>query len=171
MQRFFRYGSYLLALGVVVIIGYALAQRDEPVWVVRGNYAMEPLDFKLNHTNDPISKMLIRQRENAAEAVGEDGRTYFFNDPGDLILWLKDQPVGARIKLWVYTIDTHRWIDARIAWYGIRDRTVMGYGFGAREQRCDECISFDQMRLRMLHDETLLNPVIRKRLLEDHYEH
>ena len=169
MQRFFRYGSYLLALATVGVLSFSLYQRDEPVWVVKGNHAMKPLNFELDHTNDTISKMLIRQRENSAQAVGEDGCTYFFNDPGDLILWLKDQSVGASIKLWVYTLDTHRWIDARIAWYGVRDQTVMGYGFGARQHRCSACISFKKMQLRMLHDETLLNPVIRKRLLEDNY--
>ena len=169
MRIWFKYIAYILFLLVAIILGYSMYQKQDPIWIIKGNYDMRPLNFELENTNDTISKMLIRDRENAAQAILANGDTYFFNDPGDIILWLKDKSVGANIKLWIYTIDTHRWIDAKIAWYGIRDKTVMGYGFGAREHRCKECISYEQMRLRMLHDETLLNPIVRKRLLENDY--
>jgi len=162
--------SALLFWTVVSILVYALMQHHDPVSVVHGNFERNPLEFTLEETNDVVCKMLIRSRENSAEAVDEKGDTHFFNDPGCMVLWLREQPKAHRYQLWIYTLDTHRWIDARLAWYGVRDKTVMGYGFGAREKKHPDAIDFDTMYRRMIHSETLLNPKIRKSLLEDRYE-
>jgi nitrous oxide reductase accessory protein NosL len=109
--------------------------------------------------------MLIKTERNAAEVIAPDGRTWFFDDPGCMILWLQSRDWKDRAKLWVHTLDTKRWIDARKAWYGVKDSTAMHYGFGAREKKCTDCIGFDEMRLRMLRGENLTNPKIRKKLL------
>jgi len=169
-ERVFKILSYILAVSAFGLIAFSIYKSDEPVSVIRGNKLGYPLPFTLNKTNDTISKMLIRSYENACEVVKESGDTYFFAEPADMILWLKEQPIGEKMKLWVYTIDTKRWIDANLAWYGVRDKTIMGYGFGAREGKTKESIDFKEMRRRVLHNETLLNPKIRKRLLEDNYE-
>jgi len=162
------YFTFSIIIGILL---YSIIQKQEPVSVVKGNYDFTPLNFTLENTNDTICKMLIRERENSAQVILANGDTYFFNDPGCMILWIKEYKKNNKIaKLWIYTTDTHRWIDAKMAWYGIRDKSVMGYGFGAREKKCKGCIDFKEMRIRMLHNETLLNPVIRKRLLEDNYD-
>ena len=166
---FFRIMSYLLSASIVGIIGYSLYQRSEPVSVIHGNYGHYPLLFTLEKTNDPISKMLIRTFENSCEVVEANGDTHFFAEPADMLLWLKEMPRGQHYWRWVYTIDTHRWINATLAWYGIRDKTVMGYGFGARERRCHSCIDFETLQQRMRDNQTLLNPKVRKALLEDNY--
>lgn len=170
IKYFWHILSYLLLLCIVGIISYSLYKSDEPVSVVYGNKTHSPLNFILNKTNDTISKMLIRDKENACEVVLTNGETWFFAEPGDMIIWLNEKSFRAKAYEWVYTIDTNRWIEAHIAWYGVRDKTIMGYGFAAREHQCKECINYQEMRRKMLHGETLLNPRIRKHLLEDLYE-
>lgn len=152
---------------VVIITGIfiSMAKKDQPVTIISGNTEGKALDIELNHTNDVQCAMLIKHMENSAEAVAPDGRTWFFDDPGCMVLWLENRPFKDKAKLWVYAIDTSRWINARSAKYGVTDRTQMHYGFGAREEEQGRYIDFDEMRLRMLRGETLVNPKIRKKLL------
>ncbi len=155
----------LIFIVIISIIFISLAKKEQPVTVVKGNSAFKPLPIKLNATNDTQCKMLIRSERNAAEVIAPDGRTWFFDDPGCMVLWLKDKSWSNRAKIWVHTLDSKRWIDAKKAWYGVKDATAMHYGFGAREHKCPECIDFSEMRLRMLRGENLSNPKIRKKLL------
>jgi hypothetical protein len=127
---------------------------------------MKPLPLKLNFTNDPYCKMLISTQENSSQVIAPDGRTWFFDDPGCMILWLDKKPFQDSAKIWIYSLDTHQWIDARKAWYGRTDDTAMHYGFGAREHKTKDAIDFATMRLYVLRGEHLGNPKIRKMLLE-----
>ncbi|NKQ40831.1 MAG: hypothetical protein HF962_04595 [Sulfurovum sp.] len=155
----------LVMIAIVVGILVSMAKDSATITVVKGNHDMKPLPIKLGQTNDPQCAMLIHTEENAAQVVAPDGRTWFFDDPGCMVLWLKQKSFKDKAKLWVYTIDTKRWTDARRAKYGVRDITVMHYGFGAREDETNETISFDEMLLRMYRGENLSNPKIRKKLL------
>jgi len=155
----------VIFIAIVAIIFVSMAEKEQPVTLVKGNTAFKPLPIKLNRTNDTQCKMLIKSERNAAEVIAPDGRTWFFDDPGCMVLWLKDKSWRERAKIWVHTLDTQRWIDARKAWYGVKDATEMHYGFGAREKRCEGCIDFNEMQLRMLRGENLTNPKIRKKLL------
>ena len=155
----------LIFVAVLALIFLSMAKEEGPVTIVKGNSAFKPLPIKLERTNDTECKMLIKTERNAAEVVAPDGRTWFFDDPGCMVLWLKNKEWADQAKLWVHTLDTNRWVDARKAWYGVTDSTAMHYGFGARENRCKECIDFEEMRLRMLRGENLSNPKIRKKLL------
>jgi len=155
----------LLFLAVIAVIFISIAEKEQPVTIVKGNTALKPLPIKLNATNDTECKMLIKTERNAAEVIAPDGRTWFFDDPGCMVLWLERKSWKDRAVLWVHTLDTERWVDARKAWYGVKDHTEMHYGFGARENRCGECIGYDEMRLRMLRGENLTDPKIRKKLL------
>ncbi len=155
----------ILLLGVVAVIVISVAKKEQPVVFIEGNKEQKPLPIKLGFTNDIECKMLIKEVRNSAEVVSPKGKTWFFDDPGCMVLWLKDKKFKSKAKLWVHTIDTNRWIDARKAWYGVKDLTAMHYGFGAREKKCKECIDFKEMELRMLRGENLTNPKIRKKLL------
>jgi len=165
MKKFLPLLTTLLFVGVIAFIFFSMAGRQQPITIVKGNREHTHLPIRLNATNDPQCAMLIKTERNAAEVVAPDGRTWFFDDPGCMILWLEKKRWKKEAVLWVHTLDTKRWIDARKAWYGIRDATEMRYGFGAREKRCSECIDFREMRLRMLRGENLTNPKIRKKLL------
>ncbi len=157
--------SIALFIAAIAIVFVSMAKKDAPIAVLEGNTAFKPLPIKIGKTNDTQCAMIIKSERNAAEVIAPDGRTWFFDDPGCMILWLKDRKWADKAVLWVHTIDTKRWIDARGAWYGIKDHTEMRYGFGAREKRCNDCIDFDEMRLRMLRGENLTDPKIRKKLL------
>jgi len=171
IKNIFKIVSFLLAIVVASILLYSSFHKKDPVSVVKANYDKKPLNFILEETNDVVCKMLIRKKENSAQAVDKNGNTHFFNDPGCMVLWLNEQKDSINnYKLWIYTLDTHRWIDAKIAHYGIRDKTIMGYGFGARERKKRDSISFKEMYHRMITNQTLLNPKIRKSLLEDNYD-
>ncbi len=155
----------LLMLTVIATLFISMAKEDQPVTIMTGNKAMKPLPIKFGHTNDPQCAMLLESDHNAVEVVIPDGRTWFFDDPGCMVLWVEKKPFRDQAKIWVHTIDTEKWIDARKAYYGVTDKTEMRYGFGAREKESNGTIGFDEMRLRMLRGENLTNPKIRKKLL------
>ncbi len=157
--------SIALLIAVIAIVFVSMAQKDAPVTIAKGNIAFKPLPIKLGKTNDTQCAMLIKSNRNAGEAIAPDGRTWFFDDPGCMMLWLKDRDWADKAVLWVHTIDTHAWIDARKAWYSIDDHTEMHYGFGAYAKSQKGRIDFDEMHLRMLRGENLTNPKIRKKIL------
>ncbi len=108
-------------------------------------------------------RMPIHGPAESAKAI-VDGKTYHFDDPGCMVLWLQKHPASG-VRLEVYTRDTHRWIDATKAHYSLTDTTPMGYGFGAYEKPAKGRIPYESMRMRMLQGLTLKDPKIRKRLL------
>ncbi len=155
----------LVILGISAVIFVSIAKKDQPITIVKGNMEMKALPLKVNFTNDPYCKMLITKERNTAQVVSPEGKTWFFDDPGCMVLWLQDKGFKNEAKLWVHSMDTDKWIDAKIASYGVKDKTEMHYGFGARENKTDETIDFTEMELRMYRGENLTNPKIRKKLL------
>jgi len=155
----------VLMLAIIATIIISMAKEDQPVTIVKGNMEMKALPIKLNHTNDTQCAMLIKTNYNAAQVAAPDGRTWFFDDPGCMVLWIEDKSFRNEAKLWVHTIDTKRWIDAKKARFGVTDRSEMGYGFGSREEDFNQTIDYEEMRLRMLRGENLTDPKIRKKLL------
>jgi len=154
-----------LILGITAVIFVSMAKNDQPVTIVKGNTEMKALPLKVNFTNDPYCKMLIIEQRNSTQVVSPDGNTWFFDDPACMVLWLQDKAFKDTAKLWIHSIDTKQWIDARKAWYGRADQTAMHYGFGAREHKDENAIDFDAMSLHVLRGEHLGNPKIRKMLL------
>lgn len=155
----------LVIMSIIAVVFISMAENKQPVSIVKNNIEKKPLPLKVNFTNDAYCKMLITTKRNSMQVVSPDGKTWFFDDPGCMVLWLQDKPFKADAKLWVYTIDTKQWIDAKTAWYGIKDKTEMYYGFGARENKTEGSIDYREMELRMLRGENLSNPKIRKKLL------
>lgn len=155
----------LVILGIAAVIFVSMAKNDQPVTIVKGNTKMEALPLKVNFTNDPYCKMLITTQRNSSQVVSPDGKTWFFDDPACMVLWLEDKAFKEKAKIWIFSIDTKQWIDARKAWYGRADETAMHYGFGAREHQTEGTIDFVTMRLYVLRGEHLGNPKIRKMLL------
>jgi len=157
---------FLFIAVIIVLIYTSIKEEQQSITVVSGNTEMKPLAIEINKTNDMQCSMLIKSIKNAAQVVALDGRTWFFDDPGCMILWLEDKPFKAKAKLWVHAVDVNEWIDAKKAYYGVRDRTQMHYGFGARQMQNKDTIGYDEMRLRMLRGENLTDPKVRKKLLD-----
>jgi len=155
----------VLILAVAATLFISMAKNDQPLSIAKGNMEMKALDFKVNFTNDPQCKMLIATKRNACQVATPSGKTWFFDDPVCMVQWLQNKSFKASAKLWIYTIDTNKWIDAKKAWYGVTDKTAMHYGFAAREHKSEKTIGYEEMALRALRGETLANPKIRKKLL------
>ncbi|MRJ02061.1 MAG: hypothetical protein GXO19_04230 [Epsilonproteobacteria bacterium] len=131
-----------------------------------GNKSGEPLDFKPREVQCVKCTMELEGKVHSAQAVLPDGKTFFFDDPGCLALWLKGKE-REKIRLWVYTNDTKHYIDAEKAWYRLGEKTPMNYGFGAYEKRVRGSVNFDTFLTMMYRGENMTNPAIRRRILEE----
>jgi hypothetical protein len=137
------------------------------VTVKEGNMDKKPLSIAIGKTQDADCGMIIESLKYSSQVVAPDGKTWFFHDIGGMINWMKDKEFANKLVLWVYTMDTNKWIDAKVAYYSTTDTTPMNNGFAAYENKNDSLVVYDEMRLKMLRGETLNNPAIRKKLLKD----
>lgn len=152
----------LLALGGLF---YGLhVKHQHPSDII--NRQKTPLDFEDNQVQCPQCHMYLVGKKHTAQAIDTAGKTYFFDDPGCLILWIKEQKIASEtLTLWIYSMDTHRWIDMRKAHFDTKEITPMGHGFAAYENAQEGFIDFEEMHLHMLRGESMANPKIKKQLL------
>ena len=130
------------------------------------NHTHTPIEFKDNFLQCPHCFMYLVGKKHTAQAIDAAGKTYFFDDPGCLILWTKEQKIASEtLTLWIYSMDTHRWIDMRKAHFDTKEITPMGHGFAAYENAQEGFIDFEEMHLHMLRGESMANPKIKKQLL------
>jgi len=150
-------------LGLGALFAYLRTQNQLPT--DRENSDEVPLAFQDNTVQCPTCHMYLVGKKHTAQII-KDAKTYFFDDVGCAVLWMKAQNVEpSRVRMWVFSNDTNRYVDALRAFYSVTDETPMHYGFGAYEQQGENRIMFDEMRLRMLRGETMIDPKIRKKLL------
>ncbi|NPA03366.1 MAG: hypothetical protein GXO61_00730 [Epsilonproteobacteria bacterium] len=123
------------------------------------------VEFKPKEVQCVKCTMQLEGKPHSAQAVMPSGRVYFFDDPGCMALWFKDQKEPQKIKLWVYTTDTKRYIDAKKAYYKLGEKTPMNYGFGAYEYKQKDSVGFEQFLLKMIRGENMTNPAIQKKVL------
>ncbi|ABB44524.1 conserved hypothetical protein [Sulfurimonas denitrificans DSM 1251] len=156
-----------LALFVLSLVGafIFLATSKKMIVVQEGNFEQKPIEMRAGLYQDSDCGMVIDDLKDASQIISKDGKSWFFHDHGGFIRWLEDKNIKDDVKIWVISRDTKKWIDAKDAFYSLRDETAMGYGFGAYENNSEGFVSFDIMRLRMLRGETLRNPSISKKLL------
>lgn len=153
-----------LMLAVFIFRGRQVGQ----VTILSGNTARQPVEFVPGRFQGAECGMILKQVEDSAQAVADDGRTWFFDDPGCLALWLKTNRLRDEMVLWVYSRDTVAWIDARTAWYSCNDQTPMGYGFAAYAELQEGRVDFATMVAMMARGENLTNPDHRKEPLGNH---
>jgi nitrous oxide reductase accessory protein NosL len=96
-----------------------------------------------------VCRMLISDRRFAAQVRGGPGHeAYKFDDLGELILWLDQQPWKdeEKTEIWVRDVDSgSKWLDARKARYVGGLHSPMDYGFGAVEDNRPGSLSFGEM--------------------------
>lgn len=152
----------LLVLGG--LYGY-LYKRDQRATDIV-NTEKKALEFKDNTIMCPQCFMYLVGKKHTVQWVDKEGKTSFFDDIGCMILWSKAQKINLDDRvIWVYSLDTVRYIDAKKAYFSLTDETPMNYGFGAYENNKEGMINFEEMRLRMLRGENLSDPKVRKALL------
>lgn len=157
--------TLIIIIAVIIIIFLSMSNKKQMVVLKEGNSNQTPLEIILGKYQDSDCGMVIDKMDFVSQVVAPDGKTWFFHDHGGMANWLKDKPFKDSGKIWVMSKDTKKYIDGRSAWYSRTDLTPMGYGFGAYENKQDGFISFEEMGLKMLRNESLRNPYIKKELL------
>ena len=95
----------------------------------------------------------------------EDNKEYF-DDPGCMVLWAKKNKIDIKeTQIKIFSNDTKKYIDAKMAFYKIDEKTPMLYGFSAYEKEVKNSINLDEVVMRMLRGEHMANPKIRKHIL------
>lgn len=155
----------LLFSAAVIALFLSVAETKKMVVVMDGNTKQLPIEMEAGIYQDSDCGMVIDDFRDASQVIAQSGKGWFFHDHGGFVKWLEDKEFRDSAKIWVMSRDTKKWIDARGAFYSLRDETPMGYGFGAYEKMSDGYVDFETMRLKVLRGETLRNPLIRKQLL------
>ena len=155
----------LFPLLSLALFAFFYQQKTRDVTQI-SNHTHTPIEFKDNTLQCPHCFMYLVGKKHTAQAIDAAGKTYFFDDPGCLILWIKEQKIASEtLTLWIYSMDTHRWIDMRKAHFDTKEITPMGHGFAAYENAQEGFIDFEEMHLHMLRGESMANPKIKKQLL------
>ncbi len=133
--------------------------------VISGNTAQEAINFQKGGVRCSECQMVIEDYPYTAQLVTPEGKTYFFSDVGSFVKWQQGKDFKGNEKVWVWALDTKRWINAKAAFYTTNEITPMEYGFGAYENQTETMIDFDTMKMKMLRGENLTNPAYRKKVL------
>ncbi|PID81417.1 hypothetical protein CSB20_03080 [bacterium DOLZORAL124_64_63] len=160
----------LVTLVLAALLAVFFLNRQEStsfITIAKGNHDARPLPMLPGKVyQDTECGMPVEQKEFSAQAVDGKGRTWFFDDPGCLVLWLDGRKDAATLTLWVHGKQGVGWLDARQAWYARTDLTTpMHYGFCPYPQPQDGYVDFATMTRLMLRGENLTNPYVRKELL------
>lgn len=168
MKKILPFLTVLFIIAIIVIIFLSMAKAQKMVVIKEGNTSQTPLEIVLGKYQDSDCGMVIESLEYASQVVSKDGKTWFFHDHGGMANWLNNKnPSGFKenTKIFVMSKDTQKYIDAKNAFYSVNEDTPMRYGFGAYEIKKDGYISFEEMSLRVLRNETFANPAYKKELL------
>lgn len=157
--------TIIMIMAIVIIIFFSLSQQEQMITVYKDNQNQKPLKLNLHHLQDPQCAMIVEKNDFSAQLAAKSGKTWVFDDVGCMILWQADKEFSEAPKLWVYTMDSHKWLDATSAYYSTCEHTPMNHGFGAHESPADTLIDYKEMQQRVLHGEDMTNPLIRKKLL------
>lgn len=155
----------LAIIAIIVTMFLSVDNKDKITLKMSGNTKLLPIDIIPHKMQDPHCMMAIESQNHSAQATSPSGNTWFFDDIGCLILWIEDKNFKDEAKLYAFSIDSKKWIDAKEACYIIGTKTPMLYGFGTYESKSEKCIDFKTLRLKMLQGETMANPKIRKKIL------
>lgn len=94
-------------------------------------------------------RMLVSDPSFAAQLHTGSGDVLFFDDPGDLLLYLDDVDVDVR-AVYLHHLEEDRWIPASDAAFVPAEPTPMGYGLGAVEVgEREDALSWEQALARV----------------------
>ncbi len=155
--------AVVIAIIVVLLLAFGTDEGSKYVYKNNTQHKIIPIKPKEYHCSE--CNMVIEDMPYQAQVVTQNGDTYFFDDIGCVVLWLEKhhKPIA---KMATQTLDTHRWIDPKKAWYTRTANDPMGYGFAAYEMHKEGLIPYRQMRLLMLQGQEMHDPFVKKQLLE-----
>ena len=155
---------FTIVVAVIVILFLALGNEEGARYVYKENKTHQIVQIKPKEYQCSECNMNIEKLAYAVQIITENGDTYFFDDIGCVVLWLKNHKVPIA-KILTQTLDTHKWIDAKKAWYSRIAHDPMGYGFAAVEAKKEGLVNYDEMRMLMLQGKNLHDPFVKKKLL------
>ncbi len=157
--------SLIVIISVIVIIFVSLSSKQNMVVVYEGNLEKKPVDIVLGHFHDSDCGMPVEDINYASQVISRTGKTWFFHDHGGMAHWMQDKDFKDDLVIWVWAIDSQKWIDGRKAYYTYKEETPMSYGFGAYENEKSDTIDFNELYLRVLRNETIQDPYYRGKIL------
>jgi len=107
-----------------------------------------PVEVKFDRDSCEQCRMMISDRFHVAQVRGgEKHQAYNFDDIGDAITWLEQQPwkTDSKTEIWVADHRTAKWLDARFAWYVREKHTPMNYGYSAEAEQRNTAIDYTTM--------------------------
>jgi hypothetical protein len=158
---------FIAIFTILLLILFSTTNFKKSVVVKQHNKNKVALKIVPNKYTDRYCNMKIVDINYSAQAIMPNNDTFFFDDPGCMVSWFKNQKNKSDIVLWVWAKDIKKYINARDAWYSSNETTPMEYGFGAYKIRIYGYINFQTMKLKVFRGETLQNDIIRKKELKN----
>jgi copper chaperone NosL len=88
-------------------------------------------------------RMLISDRNFAAQYRDGKGKVHLFDDLGEMILSFQEKTNSdPELQLYVNDADSGEWLDVRKAYFTVGHLTPMGFGYGAHKIAKPESIDF-----------------------------
>ncbi|MEA1915372.1 MAG: hypothetical protein U9N30_08640 [Campylobacterota bacterium] len=150
--------TLVIVVSIMVVLFLSMSTAQKMTVIVNGNMDKKPIDIVLHHFQDSDCGMPIEDMNYASQVVANSGNTWFFHDHGGLAHWMQDKEFKDELVVWIWAIDSQKWIDGRKAWYSFTEDTPMAFGFGGYEHKKEKMIDFKTMYLRVLRNETMANP-------------
>jgi len=155
---------FAMVVAVIVILLLSFGSDKGAKYVYKNNTEHKIIEIKPKEYQCSECNMDIKDLDYIAELVTQNGNTYFFDDIGCVVLWLKNHSPKIA-KLMTKTLDTHTWIPVEKAWYSRTAHSPMGYGFAPCLKKREGFVSYEEMKLLMLQGKNLHDPFVKKQLL------
>ncbi len=130
---------------------------------------------KINFDRDvcAMCKMGLTDQKYSVQAINNYGEVLWFDDIGCLVEMMKTDKwknfAKDSVKIWIGDAETGKWIDATKAYYRFGDRTPMGYGYGALENKtADSLFTFDETVKRIEEGETMREEFLKEHKMMKH---
>lgn len=144
-------------VGLIVVTFLSMSKEKKMLVVKEDNTSLNPVSITANHTQGAQCGMTLQNEKDSAQVIIKSGKTWFFDDVGCLSLWIANKDFKNSAKIFVFSNDTNKFIDAKKAWYSTNDITPMRYGFGAYSKKKDGFITYADVLAKMSKGENARN--------------
>jgi len=155
---------FSLVIGVILVLLVSFGSDEGSKYVYKDNRAHKVIEIKPKEYQCSECNMDIEDLRYIVELITRSGNTYFFDDIGCVVLWLKSHTPEID-KVMTKTLDTREWIAVEKAWYSRTARSPMGYGFAPYAERQEGFVPYKEMKTLMLQGKNLHDPFVKKQLL------
>jgi len=156
--------TFVVVVSIIIVLVLSLGEKKGPKYFSKNNTTGQAIEIHPKEYQCSDCNMDVEDLNYAAEIITNNGNTYFFDDIGCVVLWSQKHKQEIA-KMFTQTLDTHKWIEVKKAWYSRISPSPMGYGFAAIENKKEGLILYDEMETLMLQGKNLHDPFVKKKLL------